>query len=202
MTDSGMTDSGMTDSDPTGARTDGDFWDEFYGAHQAVGFPSPFAEFCQSHFLDDTTHILELGPGNGRDAFFFYDHGHDVTAVDQSEQGIEQCLRRAAEIRHPGRVRFHNEDFTTLDPDQFRAVDAVYSRFTLHSIDHHAEARVIDFAWRVLEPGGQLLLEARTIHDPLYGKGTEIGHHEFITDHYRRHIDSQELLTSTLDRGF
>ena len=31
---------------------------------------------------------------------------------------------------------------------------------------------------------------------------TEVGRHEFVTDHYRRHIDAQELLASVLERGF
>jgi len=181
---------------------DHEFWDEFYEGQNAVGYPSPFAEFCESHFLDDTSLILELGSGNGRDAFFFYDRGHQVVAFDQSHSAFEHCQRRAAEVKYPERVRFVNHDFTRIDPAGYPDVDAVYSRFTLHSVDAEAEARVLDVAWRLLGPGGQLLLEARTVNDPLYGKGTEVGRHEFITDHYRRHIDAQELLTSVLERGF
>ncbi len=181
---------------------DEQYWDEFYSGHNAVGFPSPFAEFCESHLLDDTSHILELGPGNGRDAFFFYDHGHQVTAIDQSHTAVEQCQKRASEVRRPNLVRFRCDDFTRVDPTEFRDIDAVYSRFTLHSIDDEAEERVIDFAWQVLRAQGQLLVEARTVNDPLYGKGTRIGEHEFITDHYRRHLDAQQLLRRVLDRGF
>ncbi|MGI9602950.1 MAG: class I SAM-dependent methyltransferase [Acidimicrobiales bacterium] len=181
---------------------DHEYWDEFYGAHNAVGYPSPFAEFCESHFLDDTSHILELGPGNGRDTFYFYDHGHQVTAVDQSEAAVEQCRHRAAEVRYANRVQFRCADFTRLDPVDYPDIDAVYSRFTLHSIDREAEGRVLEFAWNALRPQGQLLIEARTINDPLYGKGTEVGEHEFITDHYRRHLDAQEFLTRVLDQGF
>ena len=181
---------------------DHEYWDDFYEGHNAVGYPSPFAEFCESHFLDDTSHILELGPGNGRDAFFFYDHGHQVTAVDQSQSAVEQCQKRAAEVRHPNLVQFRCEDFTRLDPADHPDMDAVYSRFTIHSIDDEAEGRVIDLAWEVLRSQGQLLIEARTVNDPLYGKGTEIGTHEFITDHYRRHIDAQDFLRRVLSRGF
>jgi SAM-dependent methyltransferase len=123
-------------------------------------------------------------------------------AFDQSHSAFEHCQRRAAEVKYPERVRFVNHDFTRIDPAGYPDVDAVYSRFTLHSVDAEAEARVLDVAWRLLGPGGQLLLEARTVNDPLYGKGTEVGRHEFITDHYRRHIDAQELLTSVLERGF
>jgi len=181
---------------------DSAFWDQYYGSHLAVGFPSPFAEFCIDTFLDDALHVLELGSGNGRDSFYFYDRSHTVTAVDQSMAAIELCQRHATEVRHPERMSFVRADFTRLDPGEFPDVDVVYSRFTLHSIDATAERRVIDFAWEVLPPGGRFLVEARTTKDPLFGKGTEVGRNEFMTDHYRRHINAQELLRTLLERGF
>ena len=76
---------------------DREYWDDFYEGQHAVGYPSPFAEFCESHFLDDTSLILELGSGNGRDAFYFYDRGHQVVAFDQSHAAFDLCARRSAE---------------------------------------------------------------------------------------------------------
>lgn len=181
---------------------DQEYWDEFYRGRLAVGFPSPFAEFCRSHFLDDTSHLLELGPGNGRDAFYFYDHGHQVTGVDLSASAVDLCRARAADAPHPGRLRFECGDFSRLDPADHPDIDAVYSRFTMHSIDAEAEQRVIDFAWDALPTGGQLLVEARSTNDPLYGKGTPVGEHEFVTDHYRRHLDAQAFIHRVLGRGF
>ena len=45
-----------------------------------------------------------------------------------------------------------------------------------------------------------LLLEARTIHDTLYGVGTNVGPHEFKTDHYRRFIDPDVFLADMASR--
>lgn len=178
------------------------YWDGFYSRDQAVGFPSPFAVFCVDSFIEPRSRILELGSGNGRDSLYFSHNHHDVIAVDQSTAGIAQGQRHADEHQNPGTPNFVEGDFTRLAAESFERIDTVYSRFTIHSIDYPAEDRVIDFAWNVLEPGGRFLIEARTINDPLYGQGDEVGLHEFVIDHYRRHIDAQVFLTKVRDRGF
>jgi tellurite methyltransferase len=178
------------------------YWNGFYSKHRGVDFPSPFAEFCLNNFIEPRSRILELGSGNGRDSFYFSHNRHDVIAVDRSAAGIAQSRRHAEEMINPGTTTFIEGDFTTLDTSSFEEIDTVYSRFTMHSIDYEAEQRVIDFAWNILSPGGRFLIEARTINDPLYGEGDEIGLHEFVIDHYRRHIDAEVLLTKVRERGF
>jgi SAM-dependent methyltransferase len=177
------------------------YWNGFYAKDRAVGFPSPFAVFCMENFIEHRSRILELGSGNGRDSLYFSHNDHDVIAVDRSATGIAQS-RLHAKGQAQGTAQFMEGDFTRLEADSFDLIDAVYSRFTIHSVDYPAEQRVIDFAWDVLSTGGRFLVEARTINDPLYGKGTEVGRHEFVIDHYRRHIDAQELLAKSLSRGF
>ncbi|NNE74030.1 MAG: class I SAM-dependent methyltransferase [Acidimicrobiales bacterium] len=178
------------------------FWNEFYEHRAAVSYPSPFAVFAREHLLHDASSILELGPGNGRDAAFFFEHGHQLVGVDQSSQAIELCRERVEGARNPERVRFEVGDFTRLDPADFPGIDTVYSRFTLHSIDDEAEERLVQSVWNMLPSGGQFLIEARTILDPLYGKGQEVGRHAFVTDHFRRHIDAQAFIHQEIDRGY
>lgn len=179
-----------------------EYWDTYYARHQAVGFPSPFAVFCAESILDDRSRILELGSGNGRDSFYFSSKSHDVIAIDRSASGVALSRQHADEVRYPGTTKFIEADFTRLDADEFGEIDAVYSRFTLHSVDATSERRVVDFAWNALSPGGRFLVEARTINDPLYGQGTKIGRHEYFTDHYRRHIDAEEFVAAVQNRGF
>ena len=38
------------------------------------------------------------------------------------------------------------------------------------------------------------MIEARTIHDELYGKGEQVARNAFMSDHFRRFIDPQEFL--------
>jgi SAM-dependent methyltransferase len=178
------------------------YWNGFYAKDRAVGFPSPFAVFCVENFIEHRSRILELGSGNGRDSLYFSHSDHDVVAVDRSVAGLAQSRLHADAVQNPGTTKFVEADFTMLDPASFEGIDTVYSRFTMHSIDYPAEQRVIDFAWNVLTTGGRFLIEARTINDPLYGEGTEVGRHEFFIDHYRRHIDAQEILDKARNRGF
>ena len=178
------------------------YWNDYYGSRNAVGYPSPFAEFAQQHLLHDASNILELGSGSGRDSFYFYDNGHQITGLDQATEAIGLCNEHSKGARHPNRITFREADFTRLDPAEHETIDTVYSRFTIHSIDDEAEARLMPAIWDILPSGGQLLIEARTILDPLYGKGDKIGEHEFYTDHYRRHIDAQRFIRQEIDRGY
>lgn len=178
------------------------YWNGFYAKEQAVGFPSPFAVFCYENFIEPSSQILELGSGNGRDSLYFSHNGHDVIAVDRSTAGVAYSREHAQENQNSGTAEFIEGDFTQLDAAAYAQINTIYSRFTIHSVDYAAEQRVIDFAWNALSPGGRFLIEARTINDPLYGEGKSVGLHEFVIDHYRRHIDAQVLLTKVLDRGF
>jgi tellurite methyltransferase len=179
-----------------------EYWEHFYDQHQAVEFPSPFAVFCTENFLGGESRILELGSGNGRDSLFFSENGHTVVAVDHSAAGVALSRQSAINGSSPGSTEFKEGDFTRLDAQAIGEVDTVYSRFSLHAIDASAEQRVIDFAWETLSPGGLFLIEARTVNDPLHGEGTRVGPHEYVTDHYRRYLDAQELLSRLQVRGF
>ena len=178
------------------------YWNEYYAAREAVHYPSPFAEFCQAEYLDPTSSILELGPGSGRDSFYFFEHGHSVIGVDQSDVAIEGCRSYADQLGGGSRLKFQVGDFTDPDALGLPPIDVVYSRFTLHSIPADAQRRLLDAVPSIIGESGVFLAEARTIKDPLYGKGTLVGEHEFITDHYRRHLDAQEFLADVVARGF
>ena len=75
---------------------------------------------------------------------------------------------------------------------KFKTNIAIYSRFSLHSIDKKKEKDFI----KILNNSKNIkliMIETRTIYDELYGKGYRIGKDEFITSHYRRFIDPQKL---------
>ena len=45
-------------------------------------------------------------------------------------------------------------------------------------------------------------MEARTIHDPLFGQGTNVGKGEFVTTHYRRFADIKDVISDLKSRNF
>jgi hypothetical protein len=119
-----------------------------------------------------------------------------VLAIDQCEHEVERLNREHA---HEG-LRFLSADFSTYAPEA--AVQYVYSRWTMHAIDEEAEDRTLDRVTAAVAPGGLFFVEARSIRDDLYGKGTPVGEHAFITDHYRRFMDPAVFEQKLRKRGW
>ena len=184
---------------------DKEYWDSYYAARKAINYPSAFCEHCCDEWIAPKSRILELGCGNGRDAFYFAENGHTVIGLDQSEVAISDNRRRTPEYNVDGRISFVTGDFTAPSPSTLRAsqpFDVVYSRFTLHSVTESEQASIIGWVYEYLPEDGAFLIECRTNRDPLFSKGKRVSDSEAITDHYRRFVDANALLRSLLDAGF
>ena len=181
---------------------DNAYWNAYYAKKDVPAIPSNFAQSILPT-IDKSKTLLELGCGNGRDSFFFARNNIHTIALDLSAQAIEQNSSYGHE-----NVSFQVADFTALDKDQFsnENVGNVYSRFTLHSVDHDSYVRTIDWCAEHFESNsggdGLLFLEARTMNDPLCGQGTHVGTGEFVTTHYRRFADIKDVMSDLKSRNF
>lgn len=78
------------------------FWDRGYSDLEVSTMGGPNHDIVELlAALPDGARVLDLGCGEGRNAFFLAGHGHDVTAVDISEPGIAKLdtLARGAGVR-------------------------------------------------------------------------------------------------------
>lgn len=177
---------------------DNPYWDSFYAAKDVPSKPSSFAQSIVDS-IDKSHTLVELGCGNGRDSFFFAKNAVKTIGLDLSAEAIE--INNS--FGHPN-VEFKVADFTALKQDQFEDIGNVYSRFTLHSVDHESYLRTIDWCANTLVPGsGMLFLEARSINDPLCGQGTTGSEkNEWITTHYRRFAEIKDVMNDLKERGF
>ena len=176
---------------------DNSYWNAYYSAHNVPSIPSPFATFMLSS-IDKSKNLVELGCGNGRDAFFFARNHVNVIALDLSKDAIDHNNSFGHE-----NVSFGVADFTAMAGTSFENVGNIYSRFTLHSVDYASYNRTLDWCKESLEKNGMLFLEARTVNDPLCGTGTkgqEKG--EWSTTHYRRFMEVKEVMEDVQKRGF
>ena len=177
---------------------DNRYWNDFYSKRKLIKKPSSFAiEIVK--YLDADKTLLELGCGNGRDSFFFAEHGVNVIALDLSNQVID-IDKESSENKA---ITFLIKDFTRLNNNEFGSLDYIYSRFTLHSVDKTDYQRTIEWASNNLnEEKGLFFIEARTTKDPLYGVGEAMKDDGFITTHYRRFFKVQEMMNELKDLGF
>jgi cyclopropane fatty-acyl-phospholipid synthase-like methyltransferase len=175
---------------------DKDYWKKYYtndSNTKEIQNASTFAQFCQNKFLKAKNYtILELGSGNGRDAIFFAQNGHQVIAIDQVH-AIKDEIEN---------INFLEEDFVQMDYGIHTNVDIIYSRFTLHAIKLPEENIVIEKVFQTLPSKGYFMLEVRSDKDPLCGQGEAVGDNGFITTHYRRFINSNTFIQKMLQKGF
>lgn len=150
--------------------------------------PSDFAKFIVSQ-LSDVKVICDIGAGNCRDSIYFASLGYIVCAIDQVSppEGDYNLLYLQQDVKNL-------QDMNVLD--------VIYNRFVLQAITSEEEDILLDWSSRNLKSGGLLCIETRTIYDDFYEKGTPAGHRAYITDHYRRFIEPDELVNKLVEQNF
>ena len=177
---------------------DKEYWCAYYDEHITKNNlkPSPFAIFLTDNCYIKNKKIVELGCGNGRDSIFFAKHEAMVTAIDQ-------CSNTTSKLDLVANITGMEADFTELSSNEFGEIDVVYSRFTMHSIDEKGEDRVFRWAFDVLKSGGLFCIEARTLKDPLCGKGISKGENIwYFNGHHRRFLDASVFKNKLIELGF
>ena len=172
---------------------DTSYWNGYY-QQDFIKEASPFAIFCQENFLKQPLRIIEFGSGSGRDLRFLHHAGNRITGYDTSTKAVANIKAAYPDLD------IVLGDFTQLESSE--GLDAVYSRWTLHSIDEGAADRALSWCAKNIDEGGMLMIEVRTVNDHLYGEGTPAGRNAYITDHYRRFIVPDEIRQKLESLGF
>ena len=169
-----------------------DYWKNYYQArlNAKEQEQSNFASFCVENYFDKDSRLIELGCGNGRDSVYFAKNGINVLGIDQCENVIEFLNKN-----HGGKnLVFQSGDFTDL-PKADSKFDAVYSRFTLHSINATQQTRLFKWINENLKPNGILAIECRGYKNSLYRLGVMVENDAFIYEnHYRRFVKFEDLI--------
>lgn len=176
---------------------DSTYWNQYYQSGVCVTEPSLFAQYVAEQ-VKPGEKLVDLGCGNGRDAIYFAERGLEVTAIDLSKEAITTLQNKnlpnicfqCGDVASPA---FHK-------PDSYHNA---YSRFSLHAMTEEHACLLLQRVFRSLQPGGQFFIEVRSVHDPLFGKGEEVGRNSWRYDsHYRRFIVLEELVEELFKVGF
>ena len=182
---------------------DKSYWNRYYlDCPSEIAEPSDFAKSVLPFMKqgEDEVHVLELGCGNGRDSLFFLKNGLHVTGIDASDVSVNRLNQQTADC---ARAFFLCDDFTKCRAVFQRQYDFIYSRFTLHAITYEQETEMFYNLRDALKDDGRIFIEARSIHDDLYGIGKQVDRHTFIyNDHMRRFIDKDDLIRKLAEMGF
>ena len=170
------------------------FWNKYYsnkinGDNLLKHDQSSFAEYCAKYFKPSST-LIDLGCGNGRDSKFF-SNTMNVIAVDNSETAL-QCIDN-------DNIKKINNSVDNLPQLE---VDVCYSRFSLHSITLKQQDKLLKWCFNNLSEGGLLCIETRSVNDPRYGIGKDVGDNAYIDTHYRRFMTVDFLKNALLSLKF
>ena len=179
-------------------RRDVDYWNSYYAKKLTeVQSPSDFVRTVIS-YLEPGKSLIDLGCGNGRDSIYFLNHHLNVTGIDVSEEAISQLNQLKLENGN-----FVCDDFVSSKALYQVQYDYIYSRWTMHAISEQQEDELLGNARDALKEGGLFLIEARSVRDSLYGKGTCVGKHAFIyNSHFRRFMEKEVFARKLENHGF
>lgn len=131
------------------------------------------------------TSLLELGPGRGRDTFYFDQQNFNLTAVDISDA----IVRYLSEKTKATVIQSDIKDISFAD----NSFEAVYARLSLHYFSDEDTDLIFEKIFNILIPGGLLFVQCKSTKDWEYGKGEKIGKDIFKHGHIR-HFFSNEYL--------
>lgn len=165
------------------------YWASFY-AHHDFGSGSTFQERVeQTPGLPQA--VVDLGCGQGRDAFAFAVAGRTVLGVDRSHIGIRHAAAKAQAVGLSDRLCFAACDVSDvpalgalLDEVRERAQGGpvlFYARFFLHSVPEDVQEALLGTVAGRARPGDWFAAEFRTDKDEAAAK--------VHTRHYRRFQD-------------
>jgi S-adenosylmethionine-dependent methyltransferase len=111
--------------------------------------------------------VLDVGGGNGEDAFFLVQLGHGVTLQDFSSEMLADARQRAAELGVLERINFCQADAAEL-PSLFQTetFDSILCHNMIKFVDDGYA--LLDDLYALLKPGGLLSITAVNPHSEAY----------------------------------
>lgn len=133
------------------------YWDNFYKtSHNFDNKPSNFCLFVIDYLKEypNNKKMIDLGCGNGRDLFHFFQSGYNCTGIDNS---LEIC--RILES-HNSEINVICDSFIDYD---YNNLDIYYSRFTLHALSYDDIIRFINNISENMNENSLLFIETRSV---------------------------------------
>ncbi len=179
------------------------FWNKFYLVKKEIKIPKPssFGIFFNKKFVKKNNKVLEIGCGNGRDAFLFSKKAKKIIALDKSKNAIKINLLVSKKFKK--KIIFLNKDFIEIYKIKKIEFDILYARFFLHTINYKQENELFKLI-NFLKKKHKFIvgMEFRTSKDALIKKGKYINKNTRFTDHYRRFINVPKFLKKIKKNNF
>jgi SAM-dependent methyltransferase len=146
---------------------------------------------------EELTHVLELGPGHGRDTLYFAAQGFEVHALDYAASAVTTIKHKAGDAGLSANVTATRHDVREPLPYPDQRFDCCYSHMLFCMALTVAELRFLTREiLRVLRPGGLCIYTVRSTRDPDFGDGIHHGEGLYESGGFIVHFFS----AATIDR--
>lgn len=135
-----------------------------YAKRDWITKPTLFAKQVVK-FIPQKGKLLDLGTGQGQDAFYFANQGYEVTGVDFSEYSIQQARKRLS-TNHALSIFFEVMDLSQPLPYSQNSFDVIYSHLALHYFSKDRTRELFDEIFSILKPNGIIAALTNTVEDP------------------------------------
>jgi ubiquinone/menaquinone biosynthesis C-methylase UbiE len=112
--------------------------------------------------------VLEVGCGEGRLTFKYFDRAKRVIAIEPLVSSIRLAKKQARKFPNPPEFHVGRAEKLSFPDSSF---DLAFFTWSLCCIDIPAMGKALDEAWRVLRPGGTLVNLQPSLYQP-FRKGT------------------------------
>jgi len=177
------------------------YWNYYYKLKRNINKPSNFSYFIKKNYLNKKEMLLDIGTGDGRDAFYFNKNVKCVYGIDQSIIAIKKNNLKIKQLNLKN-IKFKNLSVNNLNYFKTIKITFVYARFFLHAVDETKENIFLNNLTKNFNKDLIIALEFRTTKDKLMNQGEKVSKYERITDHYRRFIDVKKFNKKLKDRNF
>ena len=165
--------------------------------------PSVAAIKAVSAFKENKcTNLIELGAGQGRDTLFFLENKFKVTALDYSQSGINQIIKKSQLLNNHKNLTAKCHDLRLTTPFDDNYFDGCFSHmlycmaFTLKQLKLLSGELL-----RVLKPGSLNIFTVRNHNDGDYQNGKFIDKNLYQNDGFIVHFFSLDIINK-LSEGF
>ena len=177
------------------------YWNNYYKEKKYNRNPSNFSYFISKKYLNKNNILMDIGTGDGRDAFHFAPKVKFIYGIDISNVAIKNNNKQA-KLLNLKNISFKNISIIDLNKIKNKKVNFIYGRFFLHAIDNMKEKIFLNNLKKYFNRGTFVALEFRTTRDKLIKLGKKISKYERITDHYRRFINVKNLEKKLKTKNF
>lgn len=164
------------------------------GKPDMFGAASDPARYAAEIFRkENRKRVLELGAGQGRDTIFLAQNGFAIYALDYSESGIKDIMRKVQALGLSESAKLIRHDVRNPLPFDDETFDACYSHMLYCMALTTVELEFLSGEIRrVLKPGGLNIYTVRHTNDPDYGTGIHRGEDLYEVGGFIVHFFSRE----------